>query len=121
MPVRVLVADDQEIVRKVLGHVLAEAGHEVIATVADGREAFLRTRELRPDAVVLDLGMPRLDGITALRLLRDTDPDLRIIVHTGYDDPGLSDELYEAGSSAVVVKSTDPEPLLRAVDGIPVG
>ena len=113
----VLVADDQELVRKLLGHVLTEAGHEVIASVADGREAYLRTRELHPDAVVLDLGMPHLDGIAALRLLRDTDPDLRIVVHTAYDDPDLAGELYQAGSTAVVVKSTDPAPLLDAVSG----
>jgi len=115
--VRVLVADDQELVRQVLGHVLAEAGHEVIASVADGREAFLRTRELRPDAIVLDVGMPRVDGIAALRMLRDIDPDLRIIIHTGYDDPDLTGELYQAGSTAVIIKSTDPAPLLAAVSG----
>ncbi len=112
---RVLVADDQEIVREVLGHVLAEAGHEVVAAVADGREAFLRTRELRPDAVVLDLGMPSLDGIAVLRMLRDSDPGLRIIVHTGYDDPDLAGELFVAGSTAVVVKSEDPSELLAAI------
>ncbi len=114
---RVLVADDQEIVRNLQDHVLTEAGHEVVAAVGDGREAFLRTRELNPDAVVLDLGMPNLDGIAALRLLRDTDPHLRIIVHTAYDDSELAGELYDAGSSAVVVKSADLKPLLQAVTG----
>jgi len=117
---RVLVADDQELVRRLLGHVLAEAGHEVVASVGDGREAFLRTRELHPDAIVLDLGMPHLDGIAALRLLRDTDPDVRIIVHTAYDDPDLAGELHQAGSTAVVVKSADPAPLLAAVSGAEV-
>jgi two-component system chemotaxis response regulator CheY len=118
---RVLVADDQEIVREVIGHVLSEAGHEVVATAADGREAFVRTRELHPDVVILDLGMPLLDGITTLRLLRDADPSVRIVVHTAYDDEALTVELYAAGSAAVVVKSTDTEPLLRALDGLPVG
>jgi response regulator NasT len=113
---RVVVADDQELVRVVLDHVLREAGHEVVAAVGDGRAAYLRTRELRPDAVVLDLGMPELDGIATLRLLRDSDPDLRIIVHTGFDDDDLTDELFAAGSDAVVVKSADPSELLRAVD-----
>lgn len=113
---RVVVADDQELVRLVLDHILTEAGHEVVAAVGDGREAYLRTRELRPDAVVLDLGMPELDGIATLRLMRDSDPDLRIVVHTGYDDDDLTEELYEAGSDAVVVKSADPAALLRAVE-----
>jgi two-component system chemotaxis response regulator CheY len=116
--VRVLVADDQEVVRRVLRHLLTEAGHAVVAAVEDGREAYLRTRELQPDAVVLDLGMPHVDGITTLRLLRDTDPEARIVVHTAYDDPVLADALLEAGATAVVVKSADPSPLLRALSEV---
>lgn len=112
---RVVIADDQEIVRKVLGLVLSEAGHEVVAAVGDGREAYLRTRELQPDALILDLGMPLLDGIATLRLLRDTDADLRVVVHTAYDDPILAEALAEAGATAVIVKSADPTPLLDAI------
>lgn len=112
---RVIVADDQEVVRRVLGHVLGEAGHEVVAAVGDGREAFLAARELRPEAVVLDLGMPGVDGIATLRLLHDAEPDLRIVVHTAYDDALLTEALGEAGASAVVVKSSDPAPLLDAL------
>jgi two-component system chemotaxis response regulator CheY len=112
---RVVVVDDQEVVRKVVGHLLTQAGHAVVASVADGREAFLRTLELEPDAVILDLGMPQVDGIAALRLLREIDPDLRIIVHTAYDDPALGEALQEAGATAVVVKSEDPQRLLQAV------
>jgi two-component system, NarL family, response regulator EvgA len=112
---RVVVADDQEVVRKVLGHVLGKAGHEVVAAVGDGREAYLRTRELKPDALILDLGMPRLDGIATLRLLRDSDRELRIVVHTAYDDPILTEALLEAGATAVITKSADPAPLLDAI------
>jgi two-component system chemotaxis response regulator CheY len=112
---RVLIADDQEPVRVVLDHLLTEAGHEVVAAAGDGREAYLRTRELRPDAVILDVGMPNLDGIATLRLIRESDPDLRIVVHTGYDDDQLSAELHAAGCDAVVVKSANPASLLRAL------
>lgn len=112
---RVVVADDQEVVRKVLGVVLSAAGHEVVAAVGDGREAYVRTRELRPDALILDLGMPRLDGIATLRMLRDAEPDLRVVVHTAYDDPVLAEALVEAGATAVIVKSADPTPLLDAI------
>jgi DNA-binding NarL/FixJ family response regulator len=116
--VRVVVADDQEVVRKVLTFVLTEEGHEVVAAVGDGRDAYLQTHALQPDAIVLDVGMPHVDGITTLRLLRDGHPDLRIIVYTGYDDPALAEELETAGADAVIVKGTDLDPLLQALDEV---
>lgn len=112
---RVLVADDHLSVRVLLATMLQEAGHEVVAAVGDGRQAFLRTRELTPDVVVLDLGMPDIDGIAALRLLRAADPLVRIVVFTGFDDTELEGELTAAGADAVVIKGGEPEALLDAL------
>jgi len=112
---RVLVADDQPSVRAVMRQVLTDAGHEVVAEAADGRAAYALTCSTRPDAVLLDLMMPEVDGITALRLIRERDQTVRVVIHTGHEDAALSIALAEAGADAVVVKSGDPAPLLATM------
>lgn len=112
---RVLVADDQQSVRAVVREVLTDAGHEVVAEAADGRAAYALTCAERPDVVLLDLTMPEVDGIAALRLIRERDESVRVVIHTGHEDAALSLALAEAGADAVVVKSGDPAPLLAAI------
>lgn len=112
---RVLVADDQQSVRAVVREVLTDAGHEVVAEAADGRAAYTLTCAERPDVVLLDLTMPEVDGIAALRLIRERDESVRVVIHTGHEDAALSLALAEAGADAVVVKSGDPAPLLAAI------
>jgi two-component system, chemotaxis family, protein-glutamate methylesterase/glutaminase len=78
---RIVVADDSPFMRSVLGGALSAAGFDVVATASDGDEALARCRELRPDAMTLDLAMPGLDGIGVLRAMRAGDgPDLPVIV-----------------------------------------
>ncbi len=112
---RVLVADDQQSVRAVVREVLTDAGHEVVAEAADGRGAYALVCSERPDVVLLDLTMPEVDGIAALRLIRERDQAVRVVVHTGHSDAALSLALAEAGADAVVVKGGDPAPLLAAI------
>ncbi|HKR07840.1 MAG TPA: response regulator, partial [Gemmatimonadaceae bacterium] len=83
----VLVVDDEESVRTVLSRVLARAGYKVLSA-ADGQEALIIfAREVeRISAVVLDLTMPRLDGIEVMRLLRRLSPDVRVLLMSGYSD-----------------------------------
>lgn len=112
---RVLVADDQQTVRAVMRQVLTDAGHEVVAEAADGRAAYALTCSEHPDVVLLDLTMPEVDGIAALRLIRERDQSVRVVIHTGHEDAALSIALAEAGADAVIVKSGDPAPLLAAL------
>jgi DNA-binding NarL/FixJ family response regulator len=115
--IRVLVADDQALVRAGFRKILeADAGIEVVGEAADGLEAIERVRELEPDLVLMDIRMPRLDGIAATRQLAETRADgPRVLVLTTF---GLEEYVYEAlraGASGFLLKDVPPEQLISAV------
>jgi RNA polymerase sigma factor (sigma-70 family) len=115
--VRVLVADDQALVRAGLCKILeADAGIEVVGEAADGLEAVERAHALEPDVILMDIRMPRLDGIAATRRLADgTKGGPRVLVLTTF---GLEEYVYEAlraGASGFLLKDVPPEQLLGAV------
>ena len=118
MTLRVLVADDQEIVRTGLAMILsAQDGIEVVATAVDGQDAVERARALRPDVCLLDIRMPRLNGIEATRALAGPDvPDpMAVVVVTTFD---LDEYVYgalRAGARGFLLKDCGPELLTHAV------
>jgi DNA-binding NarL/FixJ family response regulator len=115
---RVLVADDQEIVRTGLAMILgAQDGIEVVATAVDGQDAVEQARALRPDVCLLDIRMPRLNGIEATRALAGPDvPDpMAVVVVTTFD---LDEYVYGAllaGAKGFLLKDCGPELLTHAV------
>ena len=117
MTVRVLVADDQALVRAGFLKILeADPGIEVVGEAADGLEAVARAHALEPDVVLMDIRMPRLDGIAATKQLADERTDgPRVLVLTTF---GLEENVYEAlraGASGFLLKDVPPEQLLGAV------
>ncbi len=118
MTLRVLVADDQEIVRTGLAMILgAQDGIEVIATAVDGQDAVEQARELRPDVCLLDIRMPRLNGIEATRALAGPDvaDPMAVVVVTTFD---LDEYVYgalQAGARGFLLKDCGPELLTHAV------
>ncbi|MEV6492632.1 response regulator transcription factor, partial [Actinoplanes sp. NPDC051633] len=85
--IRVLIADDQRVVREGLSMVLAlMEGVEVVGTATDGAEAVTLVRAVRPDVVLMDLRMPRCDGVEATRRLRAEAPEVKVVVLTTYSD-----------------------------------
>jgi DNA-binding NarL/FixJ family response regulator len=120
--VRVVVADDQALVRAGFRAILETAGGiEVVAEAATGEEAVMQARRHRPDVVLLDIQMPRLDGLDAARRILATSPAPRVIMLTTFD---LDEYLYEAmraGASGFLVKDTPRDQLIAAVRTVVAG
>jgi DNA-binding NarL/FixJ family response regulator len=119
MTTRILVVDDHPIVRQGLKTLLeGHSGWQVIGEASDGAEALEKARELNPDVMVLDVTMPRMNGLEACRLLRRQFPDLEILFVTQHDSPQMMREALEAGARGYVVKSNAARDLLAAVEAV---
>ncbi len=123
MSTRVLIADDQALVRAGFRKLLESApGIEVVGEASDGREAVDQARRLRPSIVLMDIRMPRLDGIEATRRLTGSDGDaIRVLILTTF---GLDDYVYDAlraGASGFMLKDAPPEELLAAIEVVARG
>jgi DNA-binding NarL/FixJ family response regulator len=120
--IRVLVVDDQSMVRAGFRLLLAnEADIEVVAEAADGREAVSQAARCHPDVILMDIRMPRLDGLEATRRILAFDQPARILILTTFD---LDDYVYEAlkaGASGFVLKDDPPEQLIAAVRTVAAG
>ncbi len=112
---RVVVADDQELVRSGLQLVLEARGCEVVGTAGDGREAIEVVRRTEPDVVLMDIRMPVLDGIAATRELTTLGGPTKVLVLTTYDLDRYVYDALRAGASGFLLKATPPD---RLVEGI---
>ena len=104
-PVRVLVADDHTVVRQGIVNMLNSSDEvEVVAEASDGAEAMRRALETRPDVAVLDVSMPRLNGIEAARRIHEALPQTRILVLTMHDEEEYVVRMVRAGASGYILK-----------------
>ena len=114
--IRVLVADDHAVVREGLRTFLAlQDGIEIVGEAADGNEAVHATERLKPDVVLMDLVMPRLDGVAAMRELRRRTPHVRVIVLTSFADDERVLPALQAGAAGFLLKTAQPAEIARAV------
>ena len=110
---RVLVVDDHPAFRRALTSALNMIkGIEVAGEAAGGQEATERAREDEPDLVLMDLSMPEVDGIEAMRKIHREKPDLPVVILTAHADPGVEKEAREAGASGFLAKGTALEQLV---------
>ncbi len=113
--VRVLLADDHTLVRQGLRALLEREGFEVVAEAEDGYRALGLIEELRPEVAVLDIAMPRLNGLEAARQLASLAPTVRVILLSMYKDPGYIREALRAGVRGYLLKEEAAEELVAAV------
>ncbi len=114
--IRVLIVDDHAVVREGLRTFLElQDGIEVIGEAGDGAEALEQAEQLEPDVVLMDLVMPRVDGIGAMRQLRARSPQIRVIVLTSFLDDDRLLPAIQAGAAGYVLKDVEPAELARAV------
>lgn len=116
MTIRVLLADDQEMVRSGFRLLLArETDLEVVGEAADGLEAVALTARRRPDVVLMDIRMPRLDGLEATRRILADGPAARILILTTFDDDQYVFEALHAGASGFILKDAPAADMLDAI------
>ncbi|MGC2735600.1 MAG: CheR family methyltransferase [Candidatus Acidiferrales bacterium] len=114
--VRVLIADDHEIMRQGVRTLLAgELNWEICGEAVNGREAVEKTFQLTPDLVILDLNMPVLDGLAALREIIAQSPRAKVLVLTVHDSERIIHEIFSAGADGCLLKSQTAQDLVRAV------
>jgi DNA-binding NarL/FixJ family response regulator len=120
--IRLLIADDHALVRSGLRSMLErEPGFEIIGEAEDGREAVELCRSLRPDLVLMDVRMPRMDGLEATRTIKQECPEIGVLMVTMHENPDYMLEAIKAGAAGYVLKDAPLDELIsaarRVVDG----
>ena len=122
MPIRILIADDHGVVAEGLKQLVqAEADMEVVALVADGREAVQQARDTQPDVVLMDLSMPELNGADATRAILQRDPKCRVIVLSMYAQREYVRRALKAGAAGYVVKRSAAKEVVEAIRAVHAG
>ena len=119
---RIMLVDDHAVVREGYRAVLQkQPGLSVVAEAEDGEAAYRLFKETRPDLVIMDLAMPGIGGVEAIRRIRQWDGDARILVFTMHQNAGFAVQAIRAGARGYVTKTSPPAALLRAVSDVLAG
>jgi len=114
--IKIMVVDDHTMVRESLATALMTSPDiEVVGTAGSGREALEKAKELRPEVILMDIKMPRMNGIKACRLIKNALPETQVVMLTAFDDEANVLEAVSAGASGYVLKSMPVKELVKAV------
>ena len=114
--IKVLIADDHTVVRKGIRALLeTEPGITVVGEAADGEDAIHKALALKPDVILMDLVMPKLDGVQAIKELREVLPEIKVLVLTSFAEDRRIVAAIEAGALGYLLKDSSPEDLARAI------
>lgn len=115
MTIRLLIADDHQMIRLGLRAILADSEVEIVGEATSGRQAVAMTAQLQPDVVILDVRMEDGDGMAALTAIRTQDPAARVILFSTYDNPCFSAKALALGAAGYLLKTADRTTLLGAI------
>ena len=119
MSIRILIADDQRLFRQSLKYLLEQDEDiKVVGEVGDGQDAFTLAKELHPDIVLMDVDMPKLDGITATRLILEGEPSIKILMLSVHDEDERIITAIKNGAIGYILKDADHKEFIRIIRGI---
>ena len=119
MAIRVLIADDHPVVRRGIKALLSGSpACEVVDEAEDGLDALNKAERLKPNVVVLDISMPRMDGLEACRRIRKSLPESEVLIVTQHDSAQMMSEALDAGARGYVVKANSVRDLLPAIEAV---
>ena len=119
---RIMLADDHETVREGLKMIVnAQDDMEVVGFAGDGREAVTKAQELLPDVLVMDISMPKLNGLKATQKINEVCPQVKVLTLSRHADDGYIRELLGAGACAYVLKQSAPSELIHAIRAVAAG
>lgn len=122
MPIRILIADDHALLRQGIKNVLElEDDLVTVGEAADGEETIAKTLEQQPDVLLLDLNMPKVNGLEVIKTVKHTLPDLKILVLTILDDENYLYEVIKNGAAGYVLKDIEPRMLIQAIRAVNAG
>ncbi len=116
MAVNILLADDLSFMRMVQKEILSERGYNIIGEASDGIEAVEKYKKLKPDVVILDITMPNMNGLEAMKKILDFDPEAKIIICSALGQQKLIVEAIKAGVKDFIVKPFKPERMFSAIE-----
>ncbi len=116
-PIRILLVDDHVLFRKGLASLLASRGVEIVGEAGNGKEGVECAKRLAPDLVLMDIRMPVMDGLAALRLMKQEVPDVKVVMLTVSDDDRDLFEAIKAGAQGYLLKNMEPEDLFDMLEG----
>jgi len=121
MTIRILLADDHQILREGIRRGFESAGHEIIGEAANGAEAVELALELKPEIIVMDLSMPVMDGVTATRQICEQLPETQVVVLTMHDDVNKTRQALDAGANGYLSKGSSFSEVLSTVEAVAAG
>lgn len=112
---KILVVDDAAFMRMMIKDILVKNGYQVVGEAADGKQAVEKYRELRPDLVTMDITMPEMDGIQALKEIRKIDPNAKVIMCSAMGQQAMVIDAIQAGAKDFIVKPFQADRVLEAI------
>jgi len=113
---RVLIVDDAAFMRMMLRNILTKAGYEIVGEAENGRTALDLYKELKPDVVTMDITMPEMNGIEAVKALKQVDPQARIVMISAMGQQAMVMEAVQAGAKDFIVKPFQQDRVLQAIE-----
>jgi len=112
---KILIADDSDAIRLVLKDILLIGKHEIVAEASDGAEAIILYQQYNPQVLLLDLAMPKKDGLTVVKEIMDYDPNAKIILITASDDQKIIGQCIKSGAKSHISKPFDFNSVLKSI------